>query len=94
MITRRDDIEDENLSKAEFWRRAAAFAFSAWAIAVPITAGAVIASLSKFSEKFDAYVLAMERRVTLLEERQMHDRKVIEDNNNKLDRITDNSNKK
>ena len=72
MITRADDLDDDgpSVSRVEFWRRAAAFGFSAWAIVIPLAAAAVINSLSKFTEKFENYVVTMERRITLLEERQ------------------------
>jgi hypothetical protein len=82
-----DDMgTDEPLGRAEFWQRAAAFAFAAWALALPLAAAAVIGSIGRFTDKFDAYVLAMERRITLLEERQSRVLQVLEQHEARLDR--------
>lgn len=78
-----------NLSRAEFWQRAATLGFAAWAIMLPLAAGLVMNSLTKFTDKFDTYVLAMERRITLLEERQNRVLKVLEDHDAKIDRLDD-----
>lgn len=86
-----DKHDNDLLSRAEFWQRAATFGFAAWAIVLPLAAGLVVQSLSKFSESFNAYVLAMERRVTLLEERQSRILSIIEDQNERLRRLEGNN---
>ena len=65
------------LTRAEFWQRAAALAFGLWALMIPLGVGMVRNVVSELVEhdkeqanQMSAYVLAMERRVTLIEERQ------------------------
>jgi uncharacterized membrane protein YeiB len=65
------------LTRVEFWQRAAALAFGLWAIMIPVGVGMirnVVAELVEHdrqqADQMSAYVLAMERRVTLIEERQ------------------------
>lgn len=77
--------EEQMLSKSEFWQKAAAFTFGLWAIMLPIAAGLVISSVGRFTDRFDAYVLAMEKRVTLLEERQARVLQILEQHNRRLD---------
>ena len=62
------------LPRSEFWQQAAALAFGAWAIFLPIAAGLVVRSISKFRAQFDdwvrefgEYVVTTERRLTFLE---------------------------
>lgn len=82
------------LSKEEFWQRAAAFGFSLWALMLPIAVGFVIASLGKFADKMEAYVLSSQQQLTLLKERQdvvlrnldaMHQE--LRDHDSRLDRL-------
>lgn len=67
----------EPLGRAEFWQRLAGFSFGMWALAIPIgvamVRGGVDDVLRAHREQvvaFNNYVLTMERRVTLIEERQ------------------------
>lgn len=80
---------DQPMGRADFWQKVAAFTFGLWAIMLPLAAGLIISSVSRFSDRFDAYILAMERRVTLLEERQSRVLKVLEDQDGRLDRLED-----
>jgi hypothetical protein len=59
-----------------FWYRVAAWTFGLWAIMIPIGVAIIRNAIStttttqeKFLSDFHAYVLHMERRVTVLEER-------------------------
>lgn len=86
MITKADDLEDDgpSLSKAEFWQRAAAFSFGAWALALPVAAGAVVSVVLNMSKSFDSYVLTMERRIVLLEERQSRVLQVLQEHSKEI----------
>lgn len=62
------------MSQAQFWERAAALAFGAWAIFLPVAAGLVVSAISKFRKQFDdwvrefgTYVVTTEKRLTFLE---------------------------
>lgn len=79
--------QEEPLSRADFWQKVAAFTFGLWAIMLPVAAGLVIASVTRFADRFDAYVLAMERRVTLLEERQARVLKILEEHNDSIHKL-------
>ena len=73
------------LSKTEFWMRVAGASFGLWALMIPVgilmirgafdsatkanTDAAV--EIASFSRRFDAYALNMERRMTIVEERQL-----------------------
>jgi hypothetical protein len=81
-----DDVAPQEgaLSKAEFWMRIAGWSFALWSLMVPLSAWLLSRSfddavrkgdqmaveLAKFNTRFEGYVLSMERRITILEERQ------------------------
>ena len=54
-------------ARTDFWMKVAGVSFGLWSVAL----GYAVKSLNDFQTQFSAYVLATERRVTLLEERQM-----------------------
>jgi hypothetical protein len=65
------------LTRVEFWQRVAGVAFGLWALMIPIGIGMVRSAVGELiqhdkdqAERLNNYVLAMERRVTLIEERQ------------------------
>ena len=76
--------EKEALSRAEFWQRIAAISFGLWSLMIPIGIWMIgstferamkssidqASELVAFNKRFEAYVLTMERRITLVEERQ------------------------
>ena len=76
--------EKEALSRAEFWQRIAAFSFGLWSLMIPFgiwMLGNVFERAAKttidqaselvlFNRRFEVYVLQVERRLTLIEERQ------------------------
>ena len=73
-----------SLSKTEFWQRVAGITFGLWSLSIPLgvwvitstfdrsslSANVAAAEFVAFSRRFDNYVLAMERRITIVEERQ------------------------
>ena len=75
------------MGRAEFWQKVASVTFGIWAIMLPLAAAMVIGSVSKFTDKFDQYVLVMEKRVTLLEERQSRVLRILEDQDARLGRV-------
>jgi hypothetical protein len=63
-------------SDGSFWYKIAAWAFGLWAVMIPLGVSMIRSAISasattqdKFLADFHAYVLQMERRVTILEER-------------------------
>ena len=84
MIQPTESEGDSKLSKTEFWMRVAGASFGLWALMIPVgvamlsntfqkTAQTNIEAASEivsFNKRFEAYVLNMERRVTIIEERQ------------------------
>ena len=78
------DPETEALSKAEFWQRIAAFSFGLWSLMIPVGIWMIgntferamkssveqASELIVFNRRFEAYVLQMERRLVIVEERQ------------------------
>ena len=76
--------EKEALSRAEFWQRIAAFSFGLWSLMIPFgiwmlgnvferaarTTLEQASELVLFNRRFEVYVLQVERRLTLIEERQ------------------------
>lgn len=75
----------QSLSKVEFWRRVAALTFSTLAAITSVAATYIGSAFIRLSEKFDEYVLSMEKRTILLEERQGRILKVLEDQDSRLD---------
>ena len=87
------ETSNEPLSKTEFWMRIAGWSFALWALMIPVgilmVRGAfdsatkanidVAVEISSFSRRFDAYALNMERRVTIIEERQLQYTKHLAD---------------
>lgn len=80
------------LTRAEFWQRAAAVAFSAWALMIPAgialvrsAVGEIVSTQQKQIDSFNAYVLTMERRTTLIEERQSRVLRMLEEHDRRLD---------
>ena len=75
-----DDHNDSPaLSKTEFWQRAAAVAFGLWALMLPLGVALVrdsVAELVKHdrdqADRLNNYILAMERRVSLIEGDRQH----------------------
>jgi len=69
--------DSEMLPKSEFWMRLAGYSFAMWAIVVGVIGFLVSRSIEdavrenkEFRVTFNSYVLAMEGRVTKIEERQ------------------------
>ena len=76
--------EKDALSRAEFWQRVAAFSFGLWSLMIPLGIWMIgntferamrssvdqASELVAFNRRFEAYVLNMERRIVLIEERQ------------------------
>lgn len=88
--------EKEALSRAEFWQRIAAFSFGLWSLMIPFgiwmlgnvferaarTTLEQASELVLFNRRFEVYVLQVERRLTLIEERQgrvIHSLEMIEE---------------
>jgi len=88
--------EKEALSRAEFWQRIAAFSFGLWSLMIPFgiwmlgnvferaarTTLEQASELVLFNRRFEVYVLQVERRLTLIEERQsraLHSLETIEE---------------
>lgn len=76
---------DVHLSRAEFWQRAAGLAFGLWALMVPLGVAMVRSAVEDIVRTqqdqivtFNAYVLGMERRMTLMEERQARTMSALE----------------
>jgi hypothetical protein len=76
----------EEKSRVEFWMKVAGVAFGLWAVMIPLgvlmltsSVDKVISTQTSFTVEFREYVLAMERRVTLLEERQSQVIKILQD---------------
>lgn len=79
-----NDSRGPPIGRAEFWAKVAAGVFAMWALMIPLGIGvfrdvlhnnaldaaAIIAENTRFYAEFRAYVLAMERRTTQIEERQ------------------------
>jgi len=76
--------EKEALSRAEFWQRVAGISFGLWSLMIPIGIWMIgntfehamkssleqANELANFNRRFELYVLTMERRIVLVEERQ------------------------
>jgi hypothetical protein len=67
---------DEQQKSETNWSKIAAWVFGCWALMIPIGVSMVrvsvnelVANQAQFQAAFNAYVLNMERRVTLIEER-------------------------
>ena len=85
--------EREPLSRSEFWMRVAGASFGLWALMIPLgiamlsstferAAKANVEAASEiiaFNRRFEAYVLNMERRFTIVEERQAYVLKRLSD---------------
>ena len=75
---------DEKLGRAEFWQRVAAVSFGLWSLMIPLGVWILSNSFSAamransdqaadsavFRKNFEVYVLNMEKRMTIVEERQ------------------------
>jgi hypothetical protein len=84
--------ETEGKFRVEFWMKVAGVAFGLWAVMIPIgvlmltsSVDKVIFTQSSFTVEFREYVLAMERRVTLLEERQAQVLKTLQEHKTKFE---------
>lgn len=76
MMNRAEDIA-ESRERVEFWMKVAAWAFGLWSVMIPLgvvmlqnSVDRVVKVNEAFSLEFNQYVLSMERRVTIIEERQ------------------------
>jgi cysteine sulfinate desulfinase/cysteine desulfurase-like protein len=92
------DEGDSKLTKSEFWMRLAGASFGLWALMIPVGVmmiGGVFERATKtnieaaseivaFNKRFEAYVLNMERRVTIIEERQNRVLQAIDSMNSDL----------
>lgn len=74
---RSEEQPEKDERRTERWLKIASLVFGVWAAMVPIGALTVSRSVEKIIEQqdkfqieFRTYVLAMERRVTIIEERQ------------------------
>jgi hypothetical protein len=84
MNTETKETEKEPLSRSEFWMRVAGASFGLWSLMIPLGVWMLnntfdrvahqqidaTGELVQFNRRFEAYVLNMERRVTIIEERQ------------------------
>ena len=82
------------LGKTEFWMRAASVSFSLWAIVVAVVGWVVQSSVAdavrenkEARNAFTEYVRLMERRVTIIEERQSAVLHSIRDMDSRLDTL-------
>ena len=69
-----DDVSEK---RSDFWMKVAGVSFALWSLAIPIgvlfikdSVNSVVIQQRDFNERFNNYIFSMERRVTLLEERQ------------------------
>ena len=81
-----------SLSRAEFWQRASGVAFGLLAFMIPLGVSVVKAGIEDVLkvqreqiDAFNQYVLSMERRVTLIEERQARVLQAIAEHERKLE---------
>ena len=86
LIEKVEERESAQKSRVEFWMKVAGVAFGLWAVMIPLGVLMLTSSVDKvvhaqatFTQEFRDYVLAMERRVTLLEERQAVVLKTLQD---------------
>ena len=77
-----------------FWMKVAAVAFGLWSLMIPIgitllqkSVDKVVEANEHFLTNFNQYVLSMERRTTLLEERQIQLLKAQEESRKEIDDI-------
>lgn len=101
MTKRDDDADSDgpSLSRAEFWQRVAGISFGVWSLMIPLGIWMLSSTFDRsnaasrdaavefvaFAKRFDGYVLAMERRVTIIEERQNRVLKTLDDMDSRLD---------
>jgi hypothetical protein len=69
--------EEEAEKRADFWLKISGITFGLWSLAIPVgvyivkdSVNDVVQAQKVFNSQFSEYVLGMERRVTLIEERQ------------------------
>ena len=74
-----ENAEEQSQNRSDFWMKVAGITFGLWSLAIPFgvvlvrdAIREVVASQEKFQYQFNNYVLTMERRVTLIEERQVN----------------------
>lgn len=86
--------QSEDSTRITRWLRVASLIFGAWAAAVPISAvifnkgvDRVVTQQEQFRLDFERYVLSMERRVTIIEERQSGVLRKLEVQDNRLERL-------
>ena len=84
----------EQTQRNAFWMKFAGFAFSAWALLLPISAAIISNTVSKvgdaqqvFNASFNEYRQQVERRLTLLEDRQATVLRWITEHDPKIDDI-------
>lgn len=89
-------IEEHEISlkRSEFWMRAAALSFGLWALMIPIgismlreSASAIASQQHEFLSRFEAYALQVEKRMTVLEERQSRNLEAVSKHDIRLDNI-------
>jgi hypothetical protein len=83
-----------SLKRSEFWMRAAAVSFGLWALLIPIgismlreSATAIASQQREFLSRFDTYVLQVERRMIVLEERQSRNLEAVSKHEMRLDSL-------
>jgi len=88
-----DEIEKSKL-RADFWVKVAAGAFGLWSLMIPIGVAMLQSSVNRvvdanesFVTEFRLYMLNMEKRVTLLEERQNTSIRMLRDNQKIIDSL-------
>ena len=88
-----EEENDVKLSKAEFWMRIAGASFGLWSLMIPIGIWMLSNTFERaskntldssveivqFNRRFETYVLNMERRITIIEERQNRVLNTLED---------------
>ena len=87
-------MEEQSITKWEFWQKAAAVCFGAWALMIPLGitmlkegVGEAYNRQKVLITKFDAYQLSMERRVIVLEDRQLRVLEILKDLDRRLENV-------
>lgn len=91
-----NEDKDRSLTRSEYWQRAAAIGFGLWAIMIPVGVAIIRDSIGELvkhdkeqAERLNVYILTMERRVTLIEERQARVLSTLSDHDRRLEVLTD-----
>ena len=92
---------DTKLDRSEFWQRVAAVSFGLWSLMIPLgvwilsttfdralrQSAEQSADAAMFRKNFENYVLNMEKRMTIVEERQNGVLRALNDFDSRIDRL-------